>query len=128
MLFERTALSRKPEKLIEQELRLLREEDKLTPDLVFRDPYLLDFLGLKDTFAEKDIEAAILREMEAFILELGVGFAFLERQKRITLDGDDSTWTCCSSIGICAAWWQSNSNWASSNPHSRDRWSFTCAG
>ena len=74
---------------IEQELALLREEDKLTPDLVFRDPYLLDFLGLKDTFAEKDLEAAILREMEAFILELGVGFAFLERQKRITLDGDD---------------------------------------
>jgi len=89
MLYERTALSRKPEKLIEQELAALRETDKLTPDLVFRDPYLLDFLGLKNTFAEKDLEAAILREMEAFILELGVGFAFLERQKRITLDGDD---------------------------------------
>ena len=89
MLYERTALSRKPEKLIEQELAALRETDKLTPDLVFRDPYLLDFLGLRDTFAEKDLEAAILREMEAFILELGVGFAFLERQKRITLDGDD---------------------------------------
>jgi predicted nuclease of restriction endonuclease-like (RecB) superfamily len=89
MLFERTALSRRPEKLIEQELRLLRETDKLTPELVFRDPYLLDFLGLKDTFAEKDVEAGILLEMEAFILELGVGFAFLERQKRITLDGDD---------------------------------------
>lgn len=89
MLFERTALSRKPKKLIEQELASLREEDKLTPDLVFRDPYLLDFLGLKDTYAERDVEAAILREMEAFILELGVGFAFLERQKRITVDGDD---------------------------------------
>jgi predicted nuclease of restriction endonuclease-like (RecB) superfamily len=89
MLFERTALSKKPEKLIAEELKALREEDKLTPDLVFRDPYLLDFLGLRDTYAEKDLEAAILREMEAFILELGVGFAFLERQKRITLDGDD---------------------------------------
>jgi len=89
MLFERTALSRKPEQLIEQELGTLREEDTLTPELVFRDPYLLDFLGLKDTFAEKDLEAAILRDMEAFILELGVGFAFLERQKRITVDGDD---------------------------------------
>jgi len=89
MLFERTALSRKPARLIEQELTALREEDKLTPDLVFRDPYLLDFLGLKDTYAEKDLEATILREMEAFILELGVGFAFLERQKRITVDGDD---------------------------------------
>lgn len=89
MLFERTALSRKPAKLIEQEIKALREEDKLTPDLVFRDPYLLGFLGLKDTYAEKDLEAAILRDMESFILELGVGFAFLERQKRITVDGDD---------------------------------------
>lgn len=89
MLFERTALSRKPAKLAEQELRQLRDEDRLSPDLVFRDPYLLDFLGLKDTYAEKDLEAAILREMEAFILELGVGFAFLERQKRITVDGVD---------------------------------------
>jgi len=89
MLFERTALSRKPAKLAAQELRALREDDKLTPDLVFRDPYVLDFLGLADTYSEKDIEAAILREIESFLLELGAGFAFLERQKRITLDGDD---------------------------------------
>lgn len=89
MLFERTALSRKPDRLIEQELKELRDEDRLTPDLVFRDPYLLDFLGLRDTYSEKDLEAAILRDMESFILELGVGFAFLERQKRITIDGDD---------------------------------------
>ncbi len=89
MLYERTALSRKPSKLAALELKQLREEDKLTPDLIFRDPYLLDFLGLKDSYAEKDLEAAILREMESFILELGVGFAFLERQKRITVDGED---------------------------------------
>jgi predicted nuclease of restriction endonuclease-like (RecB) superfamily len=89
MLYERTALSRKPEKLAEMELKSLRDEDRLTPDLVFRDPYLLDFLGLKDAYAEKDLEAAILREMEAFILELGVGFAFMERQKRIIIDGVD---------------------------------------
>jgi predicted nuclease of restriction endonuclease-like (RecB) superfamily len=79
MLFERTALSRKPGELAKQELAALRDEDKLTPDLVFRDPYFLDFLGLKDTYSEKDLEAAILREMEAFILELGVGFTFVER-------------------------------------------------
>jgi predicted nuclease of restriction endonuclease-like (RecB) superfamily len=89
MLYERTALSRKPAKLAALELKRLREEDRLTPDLVFRDPYLLDFLGLKDSYAEKDLETAILREMESFILELGVGFAFLERQKRITVDGED---------------------------------------
>lgn len=89
MLFERTALSRKPKELIRQELEVLRAEDRLTPDLVFRDPYFLDFLGLTNTYAEKDLEAAILREIESFLLELGAGFAFIERQKRITLDGDD---------------------------------------
>jgi predicted nuclease of restriction endonuclease-like (RecB) superfamily len=89
MLYERTALSKKPDKLIAAELKKLREEDKLTPDLVFRDPYVLDFLGLKDTYAEKDLEAAILLEIEGFILELGVGFAFVARQKRMQIDGRD---------------------------------------
>jgi predicted nuclease of restriction endonuclease-like (RecB) superfamily len=89
MLFDRTALSKKPAALARQELAALRDEDRLTPDLVFRDPYFLDFLGLADTYAEKDIEAAILRELEAFILELGVGFTFAARQKRITIDGRD---------------------------------------
>jgi predicted nuclease of restriction endonuclease-like (RecB) superfamily len=76
MLFERTALSKKPKKLIREELDTLRTDDKLTPDLVFRDPYFLDFLGLKDRYIERDIEDAIMREMENFILELGVGFTF----------------------------------------------------
>lgn len=89
MLFERTALSKKPAKLIAAELKKLREKDKLSPDLVFRDPYLLDFLGLKDTYAEKDLEAAILREIEAFMLEIGAGFCFVARQKRMQIDGRD---------------------------------------
>ena len=89
MLYERTALSKKPAKLIKQELMALREADTLTPDLVFKDPYVLDFLGLRDTYSERDLEAALLREIERFLLELGAGFAFVERQKRITLDGDD---------------------------------------
>ncbi|MCL2640412.1 MAG: PDDEXK nuclease domain-containing protein [Phycisphaerales bacterium] len=89
LLYERTAISKKPAKLIAAELKQLRSEDQLTPDLIFRDPYLLDFLGLKDTYAEKDLEAAILRDMESFILELGVGFAFVTRQKRMTIDGKD---------------------------------------
>ena len=89
MLYERTALSRKPEKLAAMELQQLRDEDKLTPDLVFRDPYILDFLGLKDTYAEKDLEAAILREIEAFLLELGVGFCFVARQQRMQIDDRD---------------------------------------
>ena len=89
MLFERTAISKKPAKLAEQELAQLREEDKLTPTLVFRDPYFLDFLELKDTYSEKDVEAAILRDMQSFILELGAGFAFVGRQYRIVIDGED---------------------------------------
>ena len=89
MLFERTAISRKPEETIKNEIAELRDEDKLTPDLVFRDTYFLDFLGLSDTFSEKDLENAILRELEKFLLELGLGFAFVARQKRITVDGDD---------------------------------------
>ena len=89
MLFERTALSRKPEDLIRQELTALRDADRLTPDLVFRDPYVLDFLGLQDAFSEKDLEAAILRELESFLLELGTGFAFVARQQRITVDHQD---------------------------------------
>jgi predicted nuclease of restriction endonuclease-like (RecB) superfamily len=89
MLYERTALSKRPARLIEQDLKALREEDRLTPDLVFRDPYVLDFLRLRDTYSEQDLEGALLREIESFLLELGTGFAFVERQKRITLDGDD---------------------------------------
>ena len=89
MLYERTALSKKPDELIQNELQQLREEDRLSPDLVFKDPYFLDFLGLKDRYYEKDIEDAILRELESFLLELGDGFAFLARQKRIQIDNDD---------------------------------------
>jgi predicted nuclease of restriction endonuclease-like (RecB) superfamily len=89
MLYERTALSKKPAKLIEKELTALRTDGKLTPDLVFKDPYVLDFLGLRDTYSEKDLETAILRDIERFLLELGAGFAFVERQKRIVIDGED---------------------------------------
>jgi predicted nuclease of restriction endonuclease-like (RecB) superfamily len=89
MLYERTALSKKPEELAKQELTALRTSDQLSPDLVFRDPYFLDFLGLKDTFSELDLEDAILREMESVLLELGVGFTFVARQKRIVIDGED---------------------------------------
>lgn len=55
----------------------------------FNDPYILDFLNLKNTYLEQDLERAILHELEAFILELGKGFAFMERQKRMIIDGDD---------------------------------------
>lgn len=89
MLYERTALSRRPTALICAELDALKKKDLMGPDLVFRDPYLLDFLGLKDTYGERDLESAILREMESFILELGAGFSFIARQRRMTIDGVD---------------------------------------
>jgi predicted nuclease of restriction endonuclease-like (RecB) superfamily len=89
MLYERTALSRKPEAVVEAQIQALREEDTLTPDLVLKDPYVLDFLGLRDRYLEKDLEDAILREMEAFVLELGTGFCFVARQMRLQIDNDD---------------------------------------
>jgi predicted nuclease of restriction endonuclease-like (RecB) superfamily len=89
LLYERTAISKKPVDLIEQDITTLRDEDRLTPDMVFRDPYFLDFLGLSGQHSEKDVERAILRELEAFILELGSDFAFVTRQKRITIDDED---------------------------------------
>ena len=89
MLYERTAISKKPEKLIRHEIDALRKEDQVTPDLVFKDPYFLDFLGLRDRYLEKDLEDAILRELEQFLLELGAGFSFIARQKRIQIDSDD---------------------------------------
>ena len=61
----------------------------MSESLVLKDPYVLDFLGLNDHYLEKDLEDAILRELEQFLLELGAGFSFIARQKRIQLDGDD---------------------------------------
>ena len=88
-LFERTAISRKPEELIKQELSQLKEENALNPDLVFRSSYFLDMLGLPEFFTEKDLESAIVSQMQEFICELGTDFAFLGRQKRITVDAVD---------------------------------------
>ena len=89
MLFERTALSRQPEELIASELAALRASRELKPALLLKDPYVLDFLGLQDRYLEKDLEDAILRELENFLLELGAGFTFVARQKRIQIDHDD---------------------------------------
>lgn len=89
MLYERTAISKKPELTIKNDLKLLNEKNKMTTDLFFRDPYVLDFLQLQDTYSEKDIENAILADLEKFILEMGRDFAFLGRQVRITVGNKD---------------------------------------
>jgi predicted nuclease of restriction endonuclease-like (RecB) superfamily len=89
MLYERTALSKKPEETIRQDLEILRQEGRISPDIAFRDLYILDFLRLTDSYSEKDLESTILVELQRFIIELGSDFAFLARQKRITIDQRD---------------------------------------
>jgi len=89
LLFERTAISKKPEETIKQDLAQLRNEGQQSADLTFRDPYVLDFLGLSDSYSEKDLETAILAELQRFIGELGSDFAFIARQKRVTIDNRD---------------------------------------
>lgn len=89
LMFERTALAAKPDEQIQQELETLGKTGELTPEILLKDPYVLDFLGLTDRFLERDVEDAILRELESFLLELGAGFTFVARQKRIQLDNDD---------------------------------------
>ena len=89
MLYERTAISKKPEITIQNELGLLKNQQQLNPDLIFRDPYVLDFLGLSDSYSEKDLETSIVAELQRFIIEMGSDFAFMARQKRITIDNRD---------------------------------------
>jgi len=89
MLYERTAISRQPDAVIQQELVKLSETHRLTPDLIFRDPYMLNFLHLPPAFSENDLENAILNELCAFLQEFGTDFCFIARQKRIVIDNDD---------------------------------------
>ena len=89
MLYERTAISNKPEEVIKTELANLRDNEILSPDLVFKSPYFLEFTGLKGVYSEKSLEDSLLVHIEHFILELGVGFSFVERQKRMIIDGED---------------------------------------
>ena len=74
-LYERTNLSKQPELTIANDLQLLRDEKKMSTDLVLKDPYVLDFLDLKDSYSEKDLESAIIAELERFILEMGRDFS-----------------------------------------------------
>lgn len=76
ILYERTAISGKPEQLVKQELSELRDNDTLTPDLVFKSPYFLEFTGLKGMYSEKSLEDSLIAHLEQFILELGNGFSF----------------------------------------------------
>jgi predicted nuclease of restriction endonuclease-like (RecB) superfamily len=89
MLFERSALSKQPEITIQNDLEKLRSTREMSPAIAFKDPYILDFLGLANTYSEKDLEQAIIAQLQEFILELGNDFAFMARQKRVTVGDTD---------------------------------------
>ena len=88
-LYERTAIAKKPDELIKEELKILHSENKISQNLVFRDPYILDFLDLPNNFNEKTLENAILDELTQFLQEIGTDFCFIGRQKRISIDNED---------------------------------------
>lgn len=89
MLYERTAIAKKPDEVILHDLEQLRNEREMSADLAFQDPYFIDFLGLEGDFSEKDLESAIVGELQKFITEIGNDFAFMGRQKRISVDNED---------------------------------------
>ncbi len=89
MLYERTALSKKPEEVVKKELAGLRKDNTITPNLVFQDPYFLDFTGLNKNFSEVDLEDAILDELTKFLQEFGNDFCFMARQKRMSTKNKD---------------------------------------
>ena len=89
MLFERTAIATKPDELIKKELSTLRDNDVMSPDLVFKSPYFLEFTGLKGLYSERSLEDSLVAHLEQFIIELGNGFTFVARQKRMIIDGED---------------------------------------
>lgn len=88
-LYERTAISRRPEDVIKQELKKVHETHAVVPDMVFRSTYFLDILGLPDVFSEEELENAVLNQVEEFMHEMGSDFTLVERQKRITIDSVD---------------------------------------
>ena len=89
MLFERTAIAKHPDEIIRSSLDAFKGDTKLNPELVFKNSYILNFLNLSANYSEKDLENALIINIEKFILELGSGFAFIERQKRISIDSID---------------------------------------
>lgn len=88
MTYERSEFSKKSEEHSGQILSLLKANNQLTPELVLRDPYVLEFLNLPEEHYESDLENAILQQIEQFLLELGSGFSFVARQKRMTIDNE----------------------------------------
>ena len=109
MLFERTALSRQPDDLLTSDLASLRDQGVFGPDLVLKDPYVLDFLGLRDRYLEKDLEDAILREPEISCWNWGPASALSPAKNGCKLTiMISSISTCCSTTAACGGWSPSN--------------------
>ena len=89
LLFERTAISNKPIEIIREELAIIRNDKQISPDVVFKSPYFLEFTGLKEGYTEENLENTLINHIEKFLLELGNGFTFVARQKRMIIDGED---------------------------------------
>lgn len=87
LFYERTALSRNKAKMLTKG-GLAKREDAITPEEEIKDPYVLEFLGLKDEYSESDVEEALVLHLERFLLELGGDFAFIGRQRRLRI-GDE---------------------------------------
>jgi len=99
--YERTALSRDKAAMLEKGA-VPKPEDVVTPDEAIKDPYVLEFLDLKDEYSESELETALIQRLESFLLELGEGFTFVGRQRRLRID--HIAWICCCSTVGCAAW------------------------
>ncbi len=89
MLYERTGLSKKPENIIQSQLKTLQKTDEMTPELTFKEPYFLDFIGASAYRSEKDLEDLILNNITDFLQELGTDFCFIARQKRMSTGKKD---------------------------------------
>ena len=128
MLYERTALSHKPEELVRLELDQLSAEDLVTPDLIFKDPYVLDFLGLQDRYLEKDLEDAILRELEKFLLELVRVLPFWHVKSASKWITTIFTLICSFITDVCNGWLLLTSNWAILSRLIKVKWNSICVG
>lgn len=89
MLYARTAISKKPKAVIQESLALIKKDGRLCADMILQDPYVMDFLNLPEEYTESQLETAILNEISRFLLEMGAGFSFVARQKRISVGNDD---------------------------------------
>ena len=112
--YERTALSRKKAAMLRKG-QVPTPDDVVTPEEEIKQPYVLEFLNLKDEYSETDLEAALITELENFLLELGGDFTFVGRQRRLRSGTSGTGSISCSSIGVCAAWSSSTSSSGSSH-------------